>query len=278
MKAESKCSHRHALGFTLIELLVVIAIIAILAGLLLPALARAKQQVQITRCLSNLHQISLAAKMYADDNEFRYPPGSSQQFNPSATFTNFGNTLGGGDPHGPGFVEAYPRATNRHLAKYTPTPELWHCPADVGLIGAEFKAKPSGFWAAGSSYRFNWDLQDNYHNAGLADDPFFNLAGKKEDWAPEPSRFIMFSEAATFPWDLVGNTGGTVGIAQWHFSSYRDGRMFNPATLKNNRDKFVAPIAFIDGNVQKIDFTKTFSANPLRAFEPGKNWIWYKPK
>src|ERR1700678_206136 len=96
-------------AFTLVELLVVIAVVAILAALLLPALASARQKGQRAACLSNLHQIGIAIQSYASDSGGSIPFGpvasaftSPFDFYPSTGAPTSLLSLGSGAPVGLG--------------------------------------------------------------------------------------------------------------------------------------------------------------------------------
>ena len=100
-------------AFTLIEMLVVIAIIAILAGLLMPALARARKQARMTACTSNQKQVGLYLAMYKNDNRGRYP---SVSFPPS-----FAGTAGRAYDSSLSIAQLWP--------DYADQKELFKCPS-----------------------------------------------------------------------------------------------------------------------------------------------------
>jgi len=144
-------------GFTLIELLVVIAIIAILAGILLPALGKAKASARKVKCIAQMREVAVAVNQFAYDHKNRYPGDS----NLSASNIKYADLGGEGDP-----VEGTDsgqwstlRTVKRPLFKYIETLDLFECPGDRGTTKHDI---PNVFDNSGSSYFYALDENDTF--------------------------------------------------------------------------------------------------------------------
>ncbi len=223
-------------AFTLIELLVVIAIIAILAGMLLPALAKAKEAGKRISCVNGIRQFGMAARMYADENDGLFPARPSGGPNSSAWPTALRE----------GYIEL----------------RLLVCPSD-GLNPLSNGSPTYEADAAPRSYMINGF--NDYWQATLTNFSMGAIGGKSapESAINEPSETILFGEKETgsghFYMDFMETAQGN------DFEEVEHGRH-----SASNKGSGGSNYAFADGSARYVRYFQTLT--PLNLWATTDKW------
>lgn len=207
-------------GFTLIELLVVIAIIAILAAILFPVFAKAREKARQAACASNLKQLAIAIHMYVDDYDGLLPWTGGLSRNPSLQLT----AAYGGRSDGVELTDL--------VQPYVKNSQIWFCPSVSRTLRAHLApadvAHPSGWTYQDIGTTYIWLAFTQHFETGSPDPamtkPGLVLAGKLIDIAIDSARapLIWDDPCCNTPgvleswWQLPHNGGINVAYADGH--------------------------------------------------------------
>ena len=195
---------RSRTGFTLIELLVVIAIIAILAGMLLPALAKAKGKGKQAVCTNNMKQMGIAFKVYTDDFNGFFPLHSG-----------WGNLGGATGQHPSGLEGGAVTESTRTFNRYVGKAEAFRCPSDNGDARWNPPAATPGvdncYFAWGNSYSDQWNTDRYQIRRVTGSDMVNNKPMNETELAQSPATKFLMSD-----WIWHKDRGVLVKKNQWH--------------------------------------------------------------
>ena len=227
-------------GFTLIELLVVIVIIAILAGLLLPGLSRAKTKARGLQCLNNQRQLALAWRMYVEDNNDLLLYASEDPWNPATwgyawmvgTMDFDPNNRANWDPDtGVKKSRLWPYC-GQNLA-------IWKCPADRSDVIVNRVSKPRVRSTSMNVYLGGWGGTDGGWGRPVSDYKIFFRTSELID--PEPTKMFLLTDMRE---DSIDMGNFAVNMAGWPDRPSAYGFWDLPGFYHGGSGSF----AFVDGH------------------------------
>ena len=243
-------------GFTLIELLVVIAIIAILAAMLLPALAKAKEQAAQTKCRNNLKELALGMSMYLNEFLDVYPADASRStYNFQPEDWIYWRAGANAILYNGVFETVDKSPVVAYLGTKTTT-NLFRCPSDINdrdRIAIEGGGSPTGliYWYSYSMIgngldgnNVNQGLTSVQQSAGTPWSPF------KNSWVRRPSDNISFIEEDSLP----NQPGTDAPPGDNDQALIDDGRWAGVGNWLTTRHSGNGDVAFVDGHASLVNW------------------------